>query len=408
MLDDHQDSLLTMSHEHALEASDTTAASRTVVGDDQDNSDKVACDGELVPSTIPHIGVDDLMTQEEEGVTMAASTGELVALAPSTDTLNPEQKLAFELAMSGKNIFLTRRPGTGKSHILGVIADALKARSPDGVMIVAPTGVAALNLGGSTIHSRPGPGVPKGTTESFLTAMTSKANTRSWKKVRVVIIDEISMLDGEFLDWYYSAVCSMRKDIQFIFCGDFSQLSPIEDRYAPKLDDKTYLDACIVTMGNSADGGSVPFGIRETSGTYAFQSFCWKSLDLQTVQLTHVHRTRDSILLNALDDIRRGNGDTPAVKELVNATKRKLQLIGEVRPTVLYSTKRDVNAENQERLDALNASTQQTYKAKDSVEVDRGAPDGTLGELERDFFFTRDCNAPKDLELRVGCQVTIF
>ena len=396
-----------MTLSRALEASDTTAASRTVTGDDQD---KVACDGELVPSTIPHIGFDDLMTQEEEDAIMAASTGELVALAPSTDTLNPEQKAALELAMSGKNVFLTGRPGTGKSHTARVMIAELEKRFPGSVMVVAPTGVAALNLGGQTMHAKPGPGVPHGTMETFGKVMRSKANTKVWKNVKVLVLDEVSMADAEFLDWYLEYARRPNKNMQVIMFGDFSQLPPVGDKRSPSLDNNPYLDECVETA-DSAVGTTdlpVPYRIRECNGKYAFQSACWRGLGLQTVQLKHVHRTRDVVLLNGLDDMRAGNGNTLAIKELVAATKRELQPIDGVRPTVLYATRQSVSLENEDRLQELRNGTRHTYPAKDDIDLVPGAPDFSREQLEKDAFFLKECQAPKELELRVGCQVMML
>lgn len=127
---------------------------------------------------------------------------------PREEALDPGQQRAFDLAMSGADLFLTGGPGTGKSTTLKKIIHAL--RQPDkygsaGVLVAAPTGVAALIADGQTLHSKPGPGVPKGTTEAFGN-MKSKSSFDFWRRVKCLIIDEISMVDGEFLDWYMANV----------------------------------------------------------------------------------------------------------------------------------------------------------------------------------------------------------
>ena len=74
------------------------------------------------------------------------------------------QQEAFDVAVAGASVFLTGGPGTGKSFTLRRIIEALKAKNgTDSVLVTAPTGVAALIAQGQTLHSSPGPGVPKGT-----------------------------------------------------------------------------------------------------------------------------------------------------------------------------------------------------------------------------------------------------
>jgi ATP-dependent DNA helicase PIF1 len=334
-------------------------------------------------------------------------------------TLNSEQTVALELALSGQNVFLTGRPGTGKTHTTNVIIASMRKFDPNGVMVIAPTGVAALNLGGQTMHSKPGPGVPQGTTEKFTSVMLSRDNKEMWKEVNTLVLDEVSMIDAEFLDWYFESVKRLCKKVQVILIGDFHQIPPVGETRSRSLNSKSYLDDC----GREKH---LPYGIKECTGKYAFQSACWRELDLQTVELRHVHRTRDMVLLNGLDDIRTGNGDTPATKELIAATKRELHPVDGVRPTVLYATRKDVSDENETRLEELDISTRHTYSATDEVDVDMSVVinmevDGGVmtkkhfgkhasikAQLSGDAFFTKECQARHELELRVGCQVMML
>jgi ATP-dependent DNA helicase PIF1 len=271
--------------------------------------------------------------------------------ADLASTLNPDQYEALQLVLSGKNVFLTGRPGTGKTHATKVIIAKLRELYPDGVMVVAPTGVAALNLGGQTIHAKPGPGVPQGTTENFTRVMRSTENAKLWRGenkpgngVEVLVIDEFSMIDAQFLDWYYESVKRLRGCVQVVLIGDFSQLPPIGELRAVSLNSESYLESC------KSNIKWLPYGIKECTGKYGFQSACWRELDIQTVELKHVHRTRDTLLLTALDDMRAGDGNTRSIQQLVAATRRTLEPIDGVRPTVLYATRKDVSDENETRL----------------------------------------------------------
>ena len=105
---------------------------------------------------------------------------------------------AFDLALGGSNVFLTGGPGTGKSFTLRKIIDGLEEKNGSGsVLVWAPTGVAAILVGGQTINSKPGPGIPEGSS-GFENMWAHK---KYWREVKTLVIDEISMVDAEFLDW---------------------------------------------------------------------------------------------------------------------------------------------------------------------------------------------------------------
>lgn len=137
------------------------------------------------------------------------------------------QEEAFDVALTGASVFLTGGPGTGKSFTLRRIIEALKAKNgADSVLVTAPTGVAALIAEGQTLHSSPGPGIPKGNTKDFGN-MKGKASSAIWKKVKTLVIDEISMVDAEFFDWY---MANVPRVVQLLLCGDFVQLPPVPDK----------------------------------------------------------------------------------------------------------------------------------------------------------------------------------
>ena len=142
---------------------------------------------------------------------------------PPLLALDPSQQHAFDMALRGKSIFLTGGPGTGKSFTTKRIIEALRKKHfeeaveqllrsgtfvdrasaevmqahHETVMVTAPTGVAAILVKGQTLYTKPGPGKPLPTTEMFNFMW---GNKDTWRKVRTLVIDEISMVDGEFLD----------------------------------------------------------------------------------------------------------------------------------------------------------------------------------------------------------------
>jgi ATP-dependent exoDNAse (exonuclease V) alpha subunit len=148
---------------------------------------------------------------------------------PAID-LNPEFKQALVLMEdSGKSVFITGRAGTGKSTLLTYFCQTTRKK----VVILAPTGVAALNVKGQTIHSffkfR-----PNITQERVRKLRSSDEGKNIYQKLDAIVIDEISMVRADLLDCVDKFLRlngpSEKKPfggIQMIFIGDLYQLSPV-------------------------------------------------------------------------------------------------------------------------------------------------------------------------------------
>lgn len=99
--------------------------------------------------------------------------------------------------MAGKNVFFTGSAGTGKSFLLRKIISTLP---PDGTVATASTGVAACLVGGVTLHSFAGIGSGEFAFARSLQLASRPAAAQAWRKCKRLIIDEISMVDGDFFD----------------------------------------------------------------------------------------------------------------------------------------------------------------------------------------------------------------
>ena len=289
---------------------------------------------------------------------------------------------------------------------MAVNAPAEAPRSKTVSRASATTGAAALLLGGQTLASAPGPGVPCGTVRKF-----ADMRKRWNKAVRAIVIDEVSMLDAEFLDWYYEALPAKAKP-QLVLCGDFFQLPPVGradhsmehhlDHYLKEADG----DGEEANKKKKPAWETTPFGLQETTGKFAFQAAAWRLAKMQTVQLHQVYRTSDPTLLDAQRAIREGRADDAAVRTLVERAARPLgERADGIVPTEIMPLKRAVEVANLDALYELDKATAHTYDASDDVRPVRAE---TASWLKGDGFFKHDCPAVGKLELRTGAQVMLL
>ncbi len=148
---------------------------------------------------------------------------------PTKIDINAQFSKAIELLeKSGENIFITGKAGTGKSTLLSYFTEHTKKEC----VVLAPTGVAALNVGGETIHSFFG-FKPNVTVEDAYKKGKKQVQSDLYNKVDVIIIDEISMVRADLLDCVDTFLRMARRvklpfgGVQMVFIGDLFQLPPI-------------------------------------------------------------------------------------------------------------------------------------------------------------------------------------
>ena len=196
------------------------------------------------------------------------------------------QESALAAASDGVSFFLTGGAGTGKSYVLRQIIERLCPR-PDvtsGVFVTGSTGAAASALEGTTLHSFCGVGQGAGTVDSLIAMVQSnRAAKKRWRECQVLIVDEVSMLDGVFFDRIEAVARAVRNStlpfggIQLILCGDFFQLPPVG--------------------ADEPDSGVV----------YLFEARCWPVVVTRSVILQQVFRQSDASFVRLLDELRRGS-----------------------------------------------------------------------------------------------------
>ncbi len=143
------------------------------------------------------------------------------------------QEKAISILKTGANVFLTGEPGSGKTHTVNRFVAYLREHDiePD---ITASTGIAATHIGGQTVHSWSGIGIKKVLTEEDLDRLgTIERLSKRVGRAKVLIIDEISMLDDLTLSAVDSACRALRRrneafgGLQVIFVGDFFQFPQV-------------------------------------------------------------------------------------------------------------------------------------------------------------------------------------
>jgi len=158
----------------------------------------------------------------------------------------------------------------------------------------------------------------------------------------------------------------------------------------------------------------------------AFQTAMWREADFVCMRLIEPMRQKgDEDFVRALRDIREGRATSEHVKKLLNDCATKLENIHTtsspvIQPTVLYATNRSVDQENLDKLNAL-PDPLRVFKATDDVEVDTEIAEEegwnhresrawkhAEQELRENTFFTKDCTARVEVEMKVGAQVMLL
>lgn len=291
-------------------------------------------------------------------------------------TYNPEVELAERYVVeTGVSIFLTGKAGTGKTTFLHNIVEKCHKRS----VVVAPTGVAAINAGGVTIHSffqLPFcpylPDVPELVTEYQLPASQKslrKAKVDIIRTLDLLIIDEISMVRADLLDAIDAVLRRYRRSgrpfggVQLLMIGDVQQLAPVvtdEER---------------------------PYMERVYPSPFFFHSKALQKVPYVTIQLKTIYRQQDPRFVELLNNIRDNHFDSQTLQAL-NARVQACPAPGNGQEPILLTTHNyQADAVNRSHLTAL---TTRSYVFDAEVE-------GNFPEQ----------SAPTDrhLELKVGAQV---
>ncbi len=291
---------------------------------------------------------------------------------------NPQLELAFDfLQYTNQNIFLTGKAGTGKTTFLR----NLKKSSPKRMVVVAPTGVAAINAGGVTIHSffqmsfgpqipvDPNQQRPASAESNFAAKRFSREKINIIRSLDLLVIDEISMVRADILDGIDEVLRRYKNrykpfgGVQLLMIGDLQQLAPVvkDDEWSIL---KAYYDTC-----------------------FFFSSRALKRSKFMGIELTHIFRQSDQRFIDLLNKVRENRMDESTLQEL---NRRYIP---------------DFSPEDKEGYITLTTHNNQSQQINDSK----------LGKLKtKSYRFKAEVQgefpeysypADPELELKVGAQV---
>ena len=292
----------------------------------------------------------------------------------SLDLDNKEWQDALQIVnYTRRSLFLTGKAGTGKSTFLRYVSQHTKKKH----VILAPTGIAAINAGGSTLHSFfKLPFHPLLPNDSRYNRRNIKetlkytgAQRKLLREVELIIIDEISMVRADIIDFIDKVLRTYTRNPepfggkQLLLVGDIYQLEPVV-----KDEDRQLLN---------------PF----YPSAYFFNAKVWQSMPIVSIELRKVYRQQDSRFISILDRIR-NNTATPHDLELLNSRVNSQFSILNSQFSITIAARRDtVDFTNEQRLAELE-----------------GSPTIFHGSIKGDFPET-SLPTPMELQLKPGAQV---
>jgi ATP-dependent DNA helicase PIF1 len=236
-----------------------------------------------------------------------------------TDILAIEQQAVVDIALTGANIFLTGAAGSGKTVTLREMIKRLRQchklprsnKQFPAVQILAPTGIAALPLDGKTTYSFAGwnPDSLQEPLANLLNPVKS-FTTKAVENLRVLIIEEVSMVENQFLERPNRLVQRILLSnapfggIQVILVGDFHQLPPV----------KPFANCIECGEEMVKKTGYVCQSLRtkrcetlfKEGDKWAFKAPIWEKLKLRSIKLEQIHRQKDTRFQDVLNKIRNG------------------------------------------------------------------------------------------------------
>ena len=291
------------------------------------------------------------------------------------DLENKEWQDALQIVnYTRRSLFLTGKAGTGKSTFLRYVSKNTKKKH----VILAPTGIAAINAGGSTLHSffrLPfHPLLPNDSRYNYRhlkeTLKYTGAQRKMIREVELIIIDEISMVRADIIDFIDKVLRIYTRNPepfggkQLLLVGDIYQLEPVLKDEERQLLQPFYPSA------------------------YFFNAKVWQTMPIVSIELRKVYRQTDDRFISILDRIRNNTATTADLETLNTRVSASNQTVNNRSLTITLAARRDtVDYTNEQRLAEI-----------------KGNPSVFRGTIKGDFPES-SLPTPMELQLKPGAQV---
>ena len=278
--------------------------------------------------------------------------------------MNTEQTTAYDVFCDRQNLFLTGLAGTGKSYTLKHILNYCKLAKLK-VGVTATTGSAAFLIGGTTIHSFLGIGLGNKSARELAWFVKYKKPYiyNRLKKLDVLLIDEISMMDSDLFDLISDFLKIVRESpkpfggLQLVLCGDLFQLPPVKNGYF-------------------------------------FKSHVFEDLELRTIELKESQRHKEDLeFIKMLTELRWGRASHDVIESLKKTVENSFE--GDISPTMLYSRNIDVDEVNKQAYEDLIGKGARSFNYK------------TRYADAKAQAWAQSCKIPEFIDLCEGAQVVL-
>lgn len=274
--------------------------------------------------------------------------------------------------LDGKNTMILSPGGTGKSHLIKYLKIEADKKGIN-ISICSTTGVGAVQVSGTTLHSWAGIGLGDDTVSRLIKKLRKDMYCmKRWNDTRILVIDEVSMLGASIFDKLETIARIIKGNDAFFggiilfVVGDMCQLPPVNDGYI-------------------------------------YEADCWRRFEYTGFVLNKYYRFRDRGYAELLLRIRWGmatNDDIELLKAKASSYNKEEIASLEITPTILFSRKKDVEYHNISKLEKLDTQSR-TYYASDFY--------SPLNDTKSNIHFMKmfDDKVPKSLFLKEGAQVML-
>jgi ATP-dependent DNA helicase PIF1 len=307
------------------------------------------------------------------------------------EELSQEQRYAYDRFVRGNNLFISGPGGSGKSHLVKYLVNHLYDQGKIH-QVTSTTGCSSILLSNSirmggrpitvkTIHSWSGIRLGKGPKADIVKGvLKNRRITKEWRRIKTLIIDEVSMLSYKLFDTLHTLAQTIRNNtlpfggIQLVCIGDFYQLPPIGDYGDPE------------------------------SAAFCFQAPCWRevfTLD-NHIELTTIFRQRDPLYRKILNEVRTGTlteESTQALQQRVGVPYDPQNHGGLMNPMKIFPTKNQVNLVNNHQYDKI-PNPEYIYKVTVRTNMKRYIETGELIDEE----VLEKCQQMTPMEIDYECR----